>query len=286
MRDNVNEHHLFGAIKSRRLPPYRAILAVDTVRFTDNRSADQPQLSETVPVVLEQALQACHLSDVWKTRRFPEGTGDGYVFGTLPEYLPFLVDPLFDQLQLILEEQSQHLAARHRDLRLRLRVSVHVGPVPDDEGRHSIGKPINDTFRLLDSTPIKDALRSTNPDVTQMAAIVSQRVYEDVICAGYTGLHPDRFDPVTAEVPGKDFAEPAWLYVPRPSRGAANSPGLANKRIEPADDAPKSGGPGPRTTVHGNVGQAITADRVSGEFNPVLHTGLQSSRPRSEGEAQ
>ncbi|SRR6266851_6267001 len=281
----MNEHLGSGAAKSHRLPPYRGILAVDTVRFTDNRSADQPGLSAAIPAILEQALRTCGIGEVWETRRFPEGTGDGYVFGAPPEYLPFLVDPLFDQLELILEDQSRQLAARHRDLRLRLRVSLHVGPVPDDEGTHSVGKPINDTFRLLDSMSIREALKRANPDVTHMAAIVSQRVYEDVIRAGYTGLHPDRFDPVTAEVPGKDFAEPAWLYVPRPSRGG-DAQELAARTAEPSSSARHAIDSAPHTTVHGNVGQAITAHRVSGEFNPVLHSGFQASRPRSEGEAQ
>jgi class 3 adenylate cyclase len=274
-RSVVNDYHRSDVTQSRRLPPYQAIFAVDTVRFTDNRSADQPYMSATVPAVLEESLCACSLGEVWEARRFPQGTGDGYVFGASPEYLPLLVDPLLDRLQLVLEDRNRELAARHRDLRLRLRVSLHVGPVPDDgeEGRESVGEPINYAFRLLDSIPIKNVLRNTNPDVTQMAAIVSQRLYDDVIRAGYTGLHPDRFEPATAEVPGKDFAEPAWLYVPSPSRGVKAHWSTNTPVGSTHDNASTVGDSSPRTTVHGNVGQAITAQHVSGEFKPVFHRG-------------
>jgi hypothetical protein len=66
-----------------------------------------------------------------------------------------------------------------------------------------MGTPTNDTFRLLDSKPIREKMDSSNPDVTFLAAIVSQRVFEDVVRAGYTtDLHPDRLEHVIAEVEG------------------------------------------------------------------------------------
>jgi hypothetical protein len=278
-------HHPPGPAQSRPLPAYQAIFAVDAVRFSAARSVDQPHLSQLVPAVLEEALTMCGLSELWSQRRFPQGTGDGYVFGTSPEYLPFLVDPLLDQLQATLERRNVDLAERNRELRLRLRVSLHVGPVPD-ERRESTGEPVIHAFRLLDSAPIKDAMKHGHPDVTLLAAIVSQRLYDDVIRAGYTGIHPSRFEPTVAEVAGKDFAEPALIYIPRPSVGREPTPQEA--RPEPPrrerSTSPQPGPAGPQTTVLGNVGQSITGQYVSGNFTPVFRDGSFSStrQPRDD----
>ena len=172
-------------VASRMLPPYRGILAVDAERFTGNPSVRQPDLSAAVQEVLRVALERCGHLQIWEQRRFPQGTGDGYVFGVFPEVLPFLLSPFLDALHGTLAEKDDLLRAINRETRLRLRVSVNVGPVPDsgDTLRDRIGSPTNNTFRLLDSSPVKNALKESNPDVTLMVVIVSQRVFNDVIRA-------------------------------------------------------------------------------------------------------
>lgn len=182
--------------RSRRLPAYRAIVAV-----VADGSAHQ-----AVPAVLEQTLLGAGLGEIWVRRHFGQRAGDGYFFGTSPEYLPFLIDPLLDGIQLALEDRCP------RRGKLRLRVSVHVGPVAASD---LAGEPVRYAIRLLSSVPLRAVLRLANPDVTLTAAIVSQRVYQDVIMAGYTGLDPDRLERVPASLPGQ--SEPAWLYVPIPS---------------------------------------------------------------------
>lgn len=247
---------------SRMLPPYRGILAVDTERFTGNPSARQPYLSAAVQEVLRVALERCGHLQIWEQRRFPRGTGDGYMFGVLPEVLPFLLWPFLDALHKTLAEKDDSLRAINRGTRLRLRLSVNVGPVtePGDESRDPIGDAVNTTFRLLDSSPVKDALKESNPDVTLMAVVVSQRVFDDVIRAGYTpALHPDQLMQVTAEVPGKDFAEPAWLYVPRPSRLASR-----NDKDTPAESPERPGRQG--APFYQNTGQQIITEQVHGDI--------------------
>lgn len=249
-------------VASRMLPPYRGILAVDTERFTGNPSARQPDLSAAVQEVLRGALERCGHLQIWEKRRFPQGTGDGYLFGVLPEVLPFLLSPFLGALHETLAEKDDSLRAINRGTRLRLRVSVNVGPVPDsgDELRDRIGDPMNTTFRLLDSSPIKNALKESNPDVTLMAVVVSQRVFDDIIRAGYTpALHPDQLMQVAAEVPGKDFAEPAWLYVPRPSRVASR-----NDKDTPAESPERPGRQG--TPFYKNTGQQIVTEQVHGDI--------------------
>jgi hypothetical protein len=183
--------------------------------------------------------------------------------------LPFLLSPFLGALHETLAEKDDSLRAISRGTRLRLRVSINIGPVPDsgDELRDRIGHPMNTTFRLLDSGPVKNALKGSNPDVTLMAVIVSQRVFDDVIHAGYTpALHPDQLEQVTAEVQGKDFAEPAWLYVPHPSRLASRDD--ANIPTEPPNRPSRQGSPS-----YKNTGQQIITEQVHGG---ITYRGIPS----------
>jgi hypothetical protein len=249
-------------IPSSPLPPYRGLIAVDTERFTRNPSARQPNLSAAVQDTLASAFDRCGHREIWEERRFPQSTGDGYLLGVLPEVLPFLIHPFLDSLHEALHEMDESLRAKDRSLRLRLRVSINVGPVPDfgEERTDRIGDPTNTTFRLLDSTALRGVLERSNPNVTLLAAIISQRVFDDVIRAGYApAVHPDRLEQVTAEVPDKDFAEPAWIYVPRPSRLPT---GAGTRTSAPVVDAPASG----PVKEYRNVGQQIIGDQFHGDI--------------------
>jgi hypothetical protein len=265
----------FPDASSRPLPPYRGILAVDAERFSSNPSAALPNLSSDIPDLLERALSRCDLEGVWADRRFPQSTGDGYLLGIPPEHLPFLVDPLLDSLHHVLVEHDRTLRSINRALRLRLRVSIHVGPVPDsnDERRDGTSTPTIETFRLLDSRPVRQALNTSSPDLTLLAAVVSQRVFEDVVLAGFTGLHPDRFTPVTADVPRKDFVQPAWLYLPRGSRHS-NAPAQDDRpsRGETSPQPALSGRRGSSVIFNGPVGQSISGEHVEG-IRQVLNLG-------------
>lgn len=96
-----------------------------------------------------------------------------------------------------------------------------------------------------------------------MAAIVSQRIFDDVIRGGYVpAVPPDRLKQVTAEVPGKDFAEPAWIYVPRPSHRT----GVIVESERPTASTPPAG-EWPGHKVYCNAaGQQINADHISGDI--------------------
>ncbi|MEV0594861.1 hypothetical protein [Nonomuraea cavernae] len=238
---------------------------MDTVKFSGNPSAQLPGLSARIPQVLGKAFDRCGLAEIWTEKRFPQAAGDGYVFGVRPEHVPFLVHPLLDELQQVLQEEDARLRSIDRKLRMRLRASIHLGPVPDsgDAGRDRIGTPTNYTFRLLDSQPIKNAMGRTEPDVTLLAAIVSQRLFDDVVAAGYTATHPSQFAEVMAEVPGKDFKHPAWLYIPRNSLWGDPPPGA---RVEAAPP----GSPGAGTVIHGdNIGGSSHRASGHGTVNVV-----------------
>lgn len=199
------------------MPPYRAVLVVDVAGFSRLSSAHQSEIGAAIVPVLEGAFERAGLADAWSQRRFrPRAhTGDGYIVGLRPETLPRLLHPFLRELQQVLRSRDVgRLAGRPR---MRLRASIHVGPLPDT-GRDSdgVGKPMTETHRLLDSAQARRALEDSDPAVTFLAAIVSSRVFEDVVEAGYTALRPTQFEEVVAESKG-GFNQRAYLHVPAPS---------------------------------------------------------------------
>ncbi|MFF5764551.1 hypothetical protein ACFY8F_18695 [Streptomyces tanashiensis] len=256
--------------ESRPLPPYKAVLAVDAKDFTGLPAALHAPVSQMIPELVDQALAKAELTGVQHDKRFPANTGDGIVFGFDPAHLPFVIWPFLNVLDEVL--------ARYNTLsvgpRIRLRASVHVGPLPD-EGRPSDGNgtPRNDTHRLLDSRPVKAVLSSSSEQTTHLAAILSDRVYEDVVLGGYSGLHPDRCIEVPATVEGKPFAQRAWLFIPSPSgnlfRSGVLAPDTSCGPVEATEPTGTAGGtaekPGRsyrRNTQKVREGTAIIGDVI------------------------
>ncbi|MGW7352206.1 hypothetical protein [Streptomyces sp. NPDC054784] len=254
--------------ESRPLPPYRALFAVDAKDFTGLPAVQHGPVSQLIPELVDQALERAGLHELRDAKRFPANTGDGVVFGFDPALLPFVLWPFLGVLDDILGSYNSQFVGP----RIRLRASVHVGPLPDtDSPGDGNGTARNDTHRLLDSRPVKAILTAASEQVTHLAAVISQRVYEDVVLSGYTGLHPDRCVEVPATVEGKEFAQRAWLYVPSPS-GNLLQAGV-RPRAEPATQSSECAdrettGPGTRYTgntqhvdegaaVMGNVGRDV-----------------------------
>ncbi|MGW7516937.1 hypothetical protein ACWGJ2_15225 [Streptomyces sp. NPDC054796] len=221
--------------ESRTLPDYHALLAVDAEGFTRLPSVQHPMVSTLIPSLVDTALTAAGLPQVRDGKAFPAHTGDGVAFGFAPALLPYAVWPFLDVLNGILSRHN----ARGAGPRIRLRVALHVGPLPDGKGPEAgNGTARNDTHRLLGSDQVRHYLAESCEESTPVAAIISHRVYEDVILAGYTGLHPRRCIDVTATVPDKHFAQSAWLYVPSPSGNLLGSTGGSGDGS--ADEAPRT----------------------------------------------
>lgn len=277
-------HQASKEVSSRRLPPYRGLIAVDCVQFSRHQSVHLPDLSAAIPEALQTALTRCGIPQVWDRRRFPQGTGDGYIFGTKTRYVPALIDQVVPSLQDVLYDLAPSLRAKDRSLDLRLRVSIHIGPIHDDgdELRDRISEPTIHACRLLDSAPLKQALRQSHSDVTLVGAIISQRVFEDVVQAGYIQLHETEFESVTAAVPDKGFKQSAWLYIPRRSRQGLESP----ESTTVSSAGKLSSIPSPSTTAifHGNVGQNITAGEIRDGVHLDLPEGFFEPRRKKEQE--
>ncbi|WP_047868121.1 hypothetical protein [Nocardiopsis sp. RV163] len=261
--------------KSEPLPPYRAVLAVDMEKFSRTSARNQQLVGQKIPEVLEKAFTRADMLPVWKDARFPRHSGDGYVMGAEPEHLPYLISPFLEELQRVLEQIQPLLAAHDRNLRMRLRASIDVGPLPDTgdgSGIDAMGEAMISTHRLLDSEPVRRELEASDPDTTLLATIVSRRVYEDVVLGGFAPVRASRWRPVHASVPSKDFQAEGYLFVPTPSwvPGAHDEPepSPAPERSRPAGPVPAApGGTAPTTgnsVGHNDRGQVVQAGTVNG----------------------
>ena len=263
------------------LPLYRAVLAVDMENFSSTSAKNQQLIGALIPKVLEEALKESGMAKVWEEKLFARHGGDGYVFGTDPEQLPFLISPFLGNLQNSLEHIQPVLAALDRDLRMRLRVSIDVGPLPyhgAGDPKNAMGEAMISTHRLLDSEPVRAELKRTDPDTTLVAAIISRRVYEDVVLGDFTTVRPTRWRQVNATVGGKGFSAEGYLFVPAPSWGPDTSPKddpvgdstndrPSELRAKPeTDPLPAAQNIGNRVD-HNDHGQIVQTGKVEGGVN-------------------
>ncbi|WP_405743444.1 hypothetical protein OG422_15985 [Streptomyces sp. NBC_01525] len=173
------------------------------------------EINADIQQVLAQALSATGLSARWEQRVFPQHTGDGYVAGLDPEVLPALVGCFPEALSDVLHDyRRQHPSQRV----LQLRVSVHVGPLPSS----GLGVPMVETHRLLDDQTLRDLLARANPQRTNTAVIISQRVHEDVFRSGLDTGNTVSGDFAQSIARAKKFSQPAWLHVPGLDWGLAD----------------------------------------------------------------
>ncbi|WP_158889477.1 hypothetical protein [Amycolatopsis anabasis] len=242
------------------LPAYRAVLSVDVKNFSGLKAVDHHELTEKIPLVLEQAFARAGHAAVWAERRFPAGRGDGYVVGFRPEVLPVLVGPFLDSLQA---ELAYHHRMRSGGARaLRMRVSIAVGPLTDsDDARlgDGSGSAMIETHRLLDCEPVRHLLEDSDPEVTFVAAVLSARVYEDVVVSGYSAKAPTEFAQVPVQV--KRYQGAAYLHVPKPSGGLLERGlGPATERPDPAPEfaPPPVEAGGVSNSISGKVGGSVT----------------------------
>lgn len=187
--------------------PYRAVLAVDARNFSALDSKGMQQVNADILPLLSEALSASNVSAQWQLRVFGQHAGDSYVAGMDPEVLPALVGCFPGALRQALGRRRADTPA---GTPLQLRVSIHVGPLPHT----GLGVPMVHTHRLLDDDALRTLLNRANPEITNTAVIISQRVYEDVFESGCVNADvlPDQFMRHLVKV--KKFQQPAYVHIP------------------------------------------------------------------------
>ncbi|AUG76283.1 hypothetical protein CFP65_1384 [Kitasatospora sp. MMS16-BH015] len=212
-------------------PEELAVVVFDQVDYSKLPAADHTEASAVTGPLIEQALRRASLTAVLESWRIFRETGDGLVFGCAPAYLPQLLDRFLPALEEVLADHR----SRAGRIPVRMRVAVTCGPVSIDGGPvDGNGAARVEAHRLVDASVLKAVMTVANPEATHVGAIVSDRVYQDVVLGRYCKLHPDRFLRVTATVTGKkDFRAAAWIHVPAPSAGL-----LAFPPAPPTTDTP------------------------------------------------
>lgn len=272
-------------LNTPEMPQYRAVVVVDMKNYSGHPGAVQRNLTEVIPELMERAFAASGHGRVWEERRFPDTTGDGYAVGFRPEVLPVLVGPFLDALQGELVYYDKILRSHDRASRMRWRVAITVGPLHESDSP-GLGDGCGDSrveaHRLVDAGEVRKLLDNSDPDVTFVAAIISARVYEDVVVGGYATKKPSDYVPTSVSV--KTHRGDAYLYVPKPS-GELLSKGFGTPGTlaaeEPAPQHHRDSG----SAVHNDVSGTVTAGNViqSGSIDRV-HNQDSSTRFNISGD--
>lgn len=184
---------------------------LDIERYGSRAGADQVWLQENLSRVVFTSLE--HAGALGRDTDVQE-QGDGLLVLLPPSVDELRALPrLFGGLGAALEQVNRRALSRRR---MRLRLGVSQG-VTQRGATGWIGTGIIRACRLCDAEPVRDALaRAPGLD---LAGIMSQDVYQDVVEQRHPGLGPDAFTRVA--VTTKDFAGHAWTFAPPPDPDTA-----------------------------------------------------------------
>ncbi|GAB2821648.1 hypothetical protein GCM10022221_19620 [Actinocorallia aurea] len=205
----------------------RICVAVDVENYSARGDLAQEELQRS----LSALLRGAHAAAAPAVALARQPSGDGEVA---------LVDPPADEaafLSRFVHSLWTGLGAEGERVPFRLRVAVHCGIAwIGDNG--FVGRAVVKTCRMLDSAPLRTALRD-DPG-TRLALMVSDSFYDDVIRGDPPGLAASRFTPARI---GGPFDADAWTWTggrPR-STGAELVPRSAPPPPKPTP--PKPTGP-------------------------------------------
>jgi class 3 adenylate cyclase len=247
-------------------PVNHTILLLDIEQFGRRDDVEQAFMRRMLYSVLHETLRSAGIEPAEQRL---EDRGDSVmalINPTVPK--PKLLHALINETPTLLHANNR-LAAD--SARVRLRIVLAAGEVAVQELGGALGGVVgwdlNQAFRLLDSTALREALKHRDgPCVLS----VSDAVYQGIVRHGHGGLPTGAFHRITVQ--GKEGDFPAWLYgepaptpvavppapqgipiaaaAPSASPSAAPSAGPAPAPAAPsADPAPSpAAGPAPSRT--------------------------------------
>lgn len=216
------------------IPAEFALLAFDMEKYSRIPEAKMEGVRSEVDDIMANVLADCELPNPQTLPDIYKEAGDGAILLFPPSVLARLIDPFLDRLSAALVRHEQQRLNSSPEVRLR--VSVHAGPVPPPKLRG--GKALVDVTRLLNSQAVRQALKAAKASETCLAGVLSETAYLRCVHGGYTPrLRPVHFVQATARVSDKpDFEAPCRLHVPG-LLGAAIAPYIID------EDEPASGSP-------------------------------------------
>ncbi|MFF3350646.1 hypothetical protein [Streptomyces sp. NPDC002779] len=192
------------------VPPEHALLTVDMKEYSKLPEAIMAPARADLDSMLTTVLAQCGIGDATLLGSVKD-RGDGAIFVLPARHAARLVDPLLVHLGQALERREQTRLASTPTIRLR--ASVHVGPLAPPEHR---GDAANDACRLVDSDAARRAMSAAVDHKVLLACVVSDTVFGRTVAAGRTpALREQHFQRATARVEGKlGFEQTCWLFVP------------------------------------------------------------------------
>jgi hypothetical protein len=181
------------------------LFAADIAGFTAPERDDDIRwyLHGELYKLLEEAFDGAGIP--WN-RCFREDRGDG-VLTVIPPGTACknIIDPLPERLRGLIRRHNHVF----RDAAaIQLRTAAHIGPV-DHDGHGFIGSDINLLFRMLNARPLKRALASSS---AELALIISDYLYHNIVCRYPSLISPDAFQPVRFQ--DQHISTQAWAYLP------------------------------------------------------------------------
>ncbi|MFI6011646.1 hypothetical protein ACIBAG_23005 [Streptomyces sp. NPDC051243] len=240
---------------------YRTILLFDIEQYGSRDDVEQAYLRRVLYDVVDATLLGASVDD---TARLRADRGDSVmelIDTQVP--VPVLVKTLLTETPALLHNKNRLLA---RSAQMRLRIVLSAGYVAVDELDGWVGSDLNHAVRLLDSAPLRTALKQRDAD---SVLCVSDGIYQGVVRHGPLGVRPKEFHRVTVET--KEGPTVAWLHgEPSP----AGNPGEKQQEEQGEARRPRPasvdlgnasfGGSYVAGNQHGVSGGQVTGDVVMG----------------------
>jgi hypothetical protein len=244
-------------------------MCVDIESYSSRDHGGQQYLQTAFPEIMAEAAAECGLErSTWKI----QSTGDGelVVFPAGMPERPVVAD-LVPAIDRVLRLRNRFAA---EDVRIRLRVALHVGQLTETPTGFAGGDVVT-VCRLVDAHALHVEMeRFTGANA---GLIVSAEIYRSVVCQSLHGIRAERYRSVDVRV--KSFADKAYVFVPDEDVNAGIRDALAGAgpdgRDAPAgvetDDrgAPEPAVPGSQPAVkvrHSGKGAAIGTVQNSGNM--------------------
>lgn len=182
-------------------------MAADVESYSRRTTPDQAAVQADLVRVLEEAAVLSGLNRTAWSRQ-PQGDQELAVLPLdTPE--PVVLGDFVRHLAKLLGERN---ANRAENDRLRLRLAIDFGVVPTAALGYS-GPTAIAVARYLNAPQLKRVLAAI--DTTNLAVIVSDRLYQDIVRSCDQGLDPEQY--VSAHIEEKGFHGYGWICVPEHS---------------------------------------------------------------------
>ncbi len=237
----------------------RLCLVADVEQYSRLDTRTQSAVQSELVRLLDEAAALTGLDRAAWTRQ-PQGDLE---FAVLPEATPedAVLGPFIHHLAIRLGERNARPAAQ----RVRLRMAVDAGVVADAALGHAGPAPVA-VARYVNAHQLKAVLTALTE--ADLAVIVSDRLYQDVVRSGRRDLDPAQY--VRVHVRVKEFGGYGWIRVPGHVPDDVRSVVADAQKPSPDADAPSRTG----LSQYVHQGAAVGRDVVGG-----LTVGLPAPPP-------